>query len=48
MVQRDVISYADGRNDLLDLSERIGVPVSEIVDIVDRLVDNDLLEKVGE
>ncbi len=46
MVQRDVLSYADGRNDLLDLSERIGVPVSEIVDIVDRLVENDLLEAV--
>ena len=47
MVQRDVLSYADGRNDLIDLSERIGVPVSEIVDIVDRLVENDLLEAVN-
>ncbi len=46
MVQRDVISYCDGRNDLLDLSERIGVPVSEIIDIIDRLKENDLLEKV--
>ncbi len=48
MVQRDVLSYADGCNDLLDLSERIGVPVSEITDIVDRLVENDLLEKVDD
>ena len=48
MVQRDVLSYSDGRNNLLDLSERIGVPVSEIVDIVDRLVENDLLEQVTE
>ena len=48
MVQRDVLSYSDGRNDLLDLSERIGVPVSEIVDIVDRLVENDLLDQVTE
>ncbi len=46
MVQRDVLSYADGCNDLLDLSERIGVPVSEIVDIIDRLVKNELLERV--
>ena len=46
MVQRDVLSYADGRNDLLDLSERIEVPVSEITDIVDRLVENDLLERL--
>ncbi len=44
MVQRDVISYCDGRNDLLDLSERIDVPVSEIVDIIDRLEKNDLVE----
>lgn len=46
MVQRDVLSYSDGSNDLLDLSERIGVPVSEIVDIVDRLVENDLMVEV--
>ena len=46
LVQRDVISYCDGRNDLLDLSERIGVPVSEIIAIIDRLIDNDLLEEV--
>lgn len=44
MVQRDVISYADGRNDIFDLSDRIGVPVSEIVDIIKRLADNDLIE----
>lgn len=46
MVQRDVIAYSDGTNDLLDLSERIGVPVSEIIDIVDRLAENDLLKKI--
>ncbi len=46
LIQRDVISYCDGRNDLLDLSDRIGVPVSEIIEIIDRLIDNDLLEEV--
>ena len=46
LVQRDVIAYSDGRNDLLDLSERIGVPVSEIIDIIDRLLENDLIEEV--
>ncbi len=46
LVQRDVIAYSDGRNDLLDLSERIGVPVSEIIDIIDRLAENDLIEEV--
>ena len=48
LVQRDVISYCDGKNDLLDLSERIGVPVSDIIDIIDRLKENDLLEKIKE
>ena len=48
LVQRDVISYCDGKNDLLDLSERIGVPVSDIIDIIDRLIANDLLEKIKE
>ena len=47
-VQRDVISYCDGKNDLLDLSDRIGVPVSDIMDIIDRLKENDLLEKIKE
>lgn len=44
MVQRDVISYADGRNDLFDLSDRIGVPVGEIIDIIKRLMEHDLIE----
>ena len=48
LVQRDVISYCDGKNDLLDLSERIGVPVSDIIDIIDRLKANDLLEETKE
>ena len=48
LVQRDVISYCDGKNDLLDLSERIGVPVSDIIEIIDRLKENDLLEKIKE
>ncbi len=48
LIQRDVISYCDGRNDLLDLGERIGVPVSEIIGIIDRLAENDLLEEVDD
>lgn len=45
MLQRDVISYCDGRNDLLDLSERLGVPVTEILRILDRLIEHDLVEE---
>ncbi len=44
MVQRDVISYSDGRNDLFDLSRIIGVPTCEIIEVIKRLVDNDLIE----
>lgn len=44
MVQRDVISYSDGRNDLFDLSRIIGVPPCEIIEVIKRLVDNDLIE----
>lgn len=44
MTQRDVISYADGRNDLIDLSEIIKAPVDEIIEVIDRLVEADLIE----
>ena len=43
-LQRDIISYADGRNDLFDMSERFGVPVDEILPIVKRLVDAELMK----
>ena len=46
LIQRDVISYCDGKNDLLDLSERIGVDVPEIIEIIDRLKEHDLVEEV--
>ena len=46
--QRDFIAYSDGRNDLLDISERIHVPVSELIEIRDKLMANDLLEVVDE
>ncbi len=37
------IAYADGYNDLVDISNIIGVPVTELTDIVDKLLQNDLL-----
>jgi aminopeptidase-like protein len=39
------ITYADGRNDLIEISDRIGVPIDRLVKIVDKLHDNDLLEE---
>ncbi len=38
------MSYADGRNDLIGISQIIGVPVSELIEIVDKLVGAGLVE----
>lgn len=46
MTLRNLIAYADGTNDLIEISEIIGVPVSEIIPNVQKLMDNDLLEIV--
>lgn len=40
------IAYADGRNDLLDISNKIGVPVEKLTDVIHALIDNNLLEAV--
>lgn len=37
------IAYADGKNDLIDISEKIGVPVKELVPVVKKLMENDLV-----
>jgi aminopeptidase-like protein len=42
-VMVDFIAYADGKNDLIDISNRIGVPVRNLVEVVGKLKKNDLL-----
>ena len=42
------IAYADGTNDLVDISDRIDVPVSELRKIAAKLVAADLMECVEE
>ena len=42
----DFIAYADGKNDLLDISNKIGVPVEELADVIHALINNNLLEVV--
>lgn len=37
------ISYADGRNDLVDISNIIGISTTELITIKDKLFDNNLL-----
>lgn len=40
----DFIAYADGKNDLIEISNIIGVPVNELIPIVEKLIDNDLID----
>lgn len=44
----NLIAYADGTNDLFDISERIHCPVSQVVEVVRKLLENDLLEVADE
>lgn len=46
LVQRDVISYSDGTNDMISLSEYAEAPISEIIPIVDRLYKAELIERL--
>jgi aminopeptidase-like protein len=40
---KNLLAYADGTNDLIDISNIIGVPISELFGIVKSLTDNHLL-----
>lgn len=42
------IAYADGRGDLIEISTRIGVPLPELIPIVEKLCRSGLLDVVGE
>lgn len=39
------IAYADGKNDLFDISMRIGVPVYKLIEIVEQLEEHGLLKR---
>lgn len=40
------LTYTDGRNDLIDISNRTHIPVRDIYNIVDKLLDNKLIREV--
>ena len=42
----NVMAYADGQHDLLGMAEKIGVNMNELVPIVQKLLDFDLLGEV--
>ena len=44
LAMRDLMAYADGKNDLVDISNIIHVPVTELIPIVDKLKNGGLLE----
>jgi len=42
----DILAYADGEHDLISLADRIGVPAEHCIPIVNRLLQERLLERV--
>ena len=44
----NLIAYADGKSDLIQISSRIGVPLNELIPIANKLRDAGLLEIVDE
>ena len=42
----DFIAYADGENDLLDISNIINIPISELIPIVEKLKKNELIMRI--
>ncbi len=42
---KDVIAYADGRNDLIEISNLIEAPMHEILRAIDPLIKAGLLEE---
>ena len=41
----DFIAYADGKNDVFDISNIIGIPVKDIIPIIEKLFEAGLVEK---
>ena len=42
------IAYADGRRDLIEIGAKIGVPLEELIPMVEKLTAAGLLDVVGE
>ena len=44
----DLLAYADGTNDLIDISDIIGVSVADLYPLIEKLVEQGLLAEVTE
>lgn len=42
----DFMAYADGRNDLIEISDRIGVSVKDLIPIIEILKEINLIEDI--
>ena len=45
-VMMDLISYADGTNDLIDIANLIEQPVWDLYELVNKLLDNKILQEI--
>lgn len=43
-VMMNLLTYADGEHDLIDIADMIGVPINQIEEITQRLIKHDLIE----
>lgn len=44
LAMKDLLAYADGRNDFIGISEIINQPVDVLIPIINKMMDNNLLE----
>ena len=44
----DILSWSDGANSLVDIAERTGMPVWELYDAVNLLLEKRLIEKINQ
>lgn len=46
LIMRDLVAYADGRIDLIEISNRIHTPIDRLIPLIDKLLENGLLNIV--
>jgi aminopeptidase-like protein len=42
----DILAYTDGTNDLIDISNHIGMPLETLYELIDKLVEHNLIEEI--